>query len=248
MAAGNKVYSAYPWGYAPYTSRWHQLQNMNKHKQIVTAVLALMLLAAFTYKKEDRIIKQTTEKSYMARLVNGEYEKMENSRMPKVEKFKQYSKKGLITQMKLVINDNPGSTVKISYGENDLMITQNHYDQNNKLTKKVIRESDSLIVSYDSEMNKISQDIERKISDFETYTKTTNYKNGTVSTSTVKRDSSLNVIYVKNEFVFNNDTTKNETFVKYDDFDENGNWMTSLYCNNTNFDTVQVKTRTIEYY
>lgn len=211
-------------------------------------IFGFLALTSFVTLNKNKVIKESIEKSYTAYLENGEYLPILNDRTLRYDKIKQYSNKGLLKQMELTRNKKVRVTVKITNNENGKFKLQEHYNEQNELTKKVIRKSDSLVISYDPMMNKISQDIESEINEFELLTETTDYRNNTLSRSLVKRDSNKNVVYVKNEFVFNNDTIKGETFVKYTGYDEHGNWISSLSSINMKFDTVQIKNRTIKYY
>jgi hypothetical protein len=217
-------------------------------KHLILIACSLFTLS-FTMYKKNKVIKQTYEKTHTEYLKDGDYLKFVlNNNRPYSDKVKKYSKSGLLTKLEILRNEEVVVSVNITNNKDRKFETQEHFNKYGELTKKVIRESDSLTISYDREMNKVSQNIELELNDFESISKTTDFRNNTFSQSLIRRDSNKNVIHVQNEIVFNNDTIKGETFYKYEELDERGNWTKSLASKSMKFDTVKETTRNIDYY
>ena len=219
-------------------------------------LIILFLLGSCNLTEQDQItsdlngkVKQIVETTDHAILDNGNYRPLAVDGIPNMKKIKSYNKKGGLEEMRLLFDDQLISKVEIRYNSKGQMSKQQHFDPSGQLTKTVERTSDSTTVTNDTRgfgtvetsEKYLSPQIQREVS--------LNSDQGLTTIATFTRDNKKWITQVHQITVHKGDTTANGTeYYKYTETDLNDNWIKCLISASSQFDTVQVKTREIDYY
>lgn len=194
-------------------------------------------------------VKQIIETTEQAVLENEDYRTMTIDNMPKVKKIKSYNRDGELVAMTLLLQDQLMTRVDIRYDSKGRMKSQRHYNQNGKLTTTFERTSDSTTVTRDARGIVTTESTEREISPQIKRVVSLNSQQERLTITKVTRDDRNWITQIEETTILRGDTLMNGTeYYNYIETDIKKNWTKCFISNSTDFDSVQVKIRTIEYY
>ncbi len=191
-------------------------------------------------------IEQTLAYAY---LQNGEYKKVEFEGWPTSKRYKLYNKKGELIETRWALNDVVGTVVKFKYNSKGMVNLQEHFDQNGNLKSTVRRTSDSTTVRETIRGTGTVNTTEKWLSPncFKFIETNEQQKLLTITTQFGNEKGWTDSTHVLS--VLRGDTAINSwEYRRYNQIDKEGNWTECLISESKLFDSVQVKTRVIEYY